>query len=282
MNKIEIINLTPKFLSFYKDAKESADPDTRWELWKERYRFSAVPPGEEGMKMARRLLDQAWNQYHKHIDYFEQWKPNNEKAHAFLADIQAKLGCKEEIDIALIYFVGAFENNAFVAPYKENRLAVCLPIESGNSDITLAHELTHIVHAKTAKLSGAWERAIATIIIQEGLATRMSKEIVPHQQDAAYIEYTDGWLQECQTFKNQIIQGIIPYLEHSSSEVVAKFTIGSGTTNHEREAYYVGWVLVEYLLEKGITLKEIAHMQEHELVEFVDGCLYKLLDSANQ
>jgi uncharacterized protein YjaZ len=54
-------------------------------------------------------------------------------------------------------------------------------IENGDSEILLAHELTHIVHASTAKLSGGWERKIATLIIQEGLATRISKEIIPHQ-----------------------------------------------------------------------------------------------------
>lgn len=279
MNRVEVIDLTPKFLSFYNEANnQSFDPDARWDIWKERYRFAAVPPGDEGMEMARTLLDQAWTKYHEHIDYIKQWKPDTEKAHLFLAEIQRKLECIKDIDLALIFFVGAFENNAFVAPYGENRLALCLPIENGDSEILLAHELTHIVHGSTAKLSGGWERKIATLIIQEGLATRISKEIVPHQPDAAYIEYKSGWLQECYAYHNQILQGILPYLDQSSSDVVTKFTIGNGTTNHHREAYYVGWVLVEYLLEKGITFKEIAHIQEPELVPFVSQHLGKLLD----
>jgi len=277
MNKIEIINMIPKFLSFYNEAnKESAGPDRRWELWKERYRFAAVPPGDEGMKTARTLLDNAWNQYHEHIDWIKQWQPNSEKVHAILSDIQVKLGCQEDIDIALIYFVGAFDNNAFVAPYSQNRLALCLPVENGDSDILIAHELTHIVHAKTAQLSGTWERTIATVIIQEGLAAHMSKEIVPDQQDAAYIEYKAGWLQECHAYRNQIIKGIIPFLQQSSSEVVTKFTIGKGTTNHEREAYYVGWVLVQNLLARGSTFKEIAHIQEQDLAQLVKESLVAL------
>lgn len=61
MNKIEIINLVPKFLSFYnKVIKESIDSYARWALWKERYRFSAVPPRDEGMEMARVLLGKVW------------------------------------------------------------------------------------------------------------------------------------------------------------------------------------------------------------------------------
>ena len=270
MNRIETISLVPKFLAFYNEAnKEPTDPNTRWELWKEHYGFSAVPPGDAGMQMALTLLDQAWEQYHEHIEYISQWKTNNEKAHAFLSEIQTKLGCKEGIDIVLIYFVGAFEKNAFVAPYDQKRLALCFPVENGECDILLSHELTHIVHSSTAKLTGAWERTIATLIIQEGLAAHMSEEIVPHKRDEVYIEHKSGWLQDCHAFADQIIQGIVPYLEQSSSEVVTKFTIGKGTTGHEREAYYVGWVLVEHLLKSGVTFNEIAHIEEHELAPFV-------------
>lgn len=278
MNNIEVINLVPKFLSFYNEAKrESIDSNKRWELWKERYGFASVPPGDEGIKMARDLLENAWNRYPNHIDYLKEWEPNNQKAYDFLTYIQYQLGCNEAIDIVLIYFVGAFDKNAFVAPYDQNRLAVCIPIESGDSDITLAHELTHIVHSKTANLTGAWERSIATLIIQEGLATRMSKVIVPNEHDTAYIEYTSGWLESCHQYKNQIITGIIPYLKLSSSEVISQFTFGNGSTNHEREAYYVGWLLVEQLLEDGMTYKEIAHIQEVELDQFVNQYLVRLL-----
>ena len=56
MNRIEVISLVPKFLSSYDQAfRESLDSDRRWELWNEVYRFAAVPPGDEGTKMARTL-----------------------------------------------------------------------------------------------------------------------------------------------------------------------------------------------------------------------------------
>jgi hypothetical protein len=61
---LEIKDLTPKFRAFYEAAeKEQASPDRRWQLWKEMYDFAAVPPTEEGHKIARRLLDEAWPRY---------------------------------------------------------------------------------------------------------------------------------------------------------------------------------------------------------------------------
>lgn len=45
--------------------------------------------------------------------------------HAFLLDIQTN----EAIDIALIYFIVVFENNAFIAPYGKKKLVIYLSIE---------------------------------------------------------------------------------------------------------------------------------------------------------
>ena len=47
----------------------------------------------------------------------------------------------------------------------ENRLALCLPIVNGDSDIGLSHELTHIVHAHFSNLTPNWERIIDATIL---------------------------------------------------------------------------------------------------------------------
>jgi hypothetical protein len=176
---------------------------------------------------------------------------------------------EEHYNFAAIYFVGAFEANAFVAPYDNERLALCLPIESGNSDILLAHELTHIVHSNTANLSANWERTVSSIVLQEGLAAHVSKYLVPGEPDERYIEYTEKWLKSCEDVKSEIIKGICPYLESSSAEIVFKFTLGDGTTNHEREAYFVGWEIVKFLLAQGISFKEIAKIKEDSIPDYI-------------
>lgn len=270
MDKVELLNLVPKFLAFYHLAnKPDIDNEKRWTLWEKHYNFAAIPPGEEGKTMARNLLDGAWNTYSEHLIMLENWEPNLEKVNDYLTKVKKLLGYDKSISLVVVYFVGGFENNPFVAPYDENRLALCLPIENGDSDILLSHELTHIVHSHTANLSADWERTIGSTILQEGLATQVSRFIVPGRPTELYIEHTKGWLESCYEDKAAIIKGILPYLEDSSSEATTMFTFGKGTTNREREAYFVGWEIVQYLLEEKVTFKEIASIQEKDIPNYI-------------
>lgn len=52
-----------------------------------------------------------------------------------------------------------------------------------------------------------------------------------------------------------------------------KFTMDQGTTNHIREAYYVGWQLFDTLLSNGFSLEKIANIKAKDLVNFVDKAL---------
>ncbi|WP_144475655.1 hypothetical protein [Cytobacillus oceanisediminis] len=270
MDKIEILNLVPKFLAFYHKAnKLEIDSKARWALWEEYYNFAAVPPGVEGRRMARNLLDKAWARYEELLSFIENWKPNEERVREYLTKVKNLLSYDQPIDFVLVYFVGGFENNPFVAPFDDGRLALCLPIELGESAITLVHELTHVVHNYTANLTADWERTIASTILQEGLATRVSQFLIPGHPDELYIEHKKGWLQSCKENRGEIIKGIYPYLEESSSEDVTRFTFGNGTTNHEREAYYVGWEMVNFLLTQGVTFGAIASIQETDIPDYL-------------
>lgn len=263
-------NLVPKFLEFYQIANNPAiDQEQRWSLWKKHYNFAAIPPGEEGNTMAKSLLDGAWDTYRENLTMLKNWEPKLEKVKEYLTKVKKLLGYDQPINLVVVYFVGGFENNPFVAPYDDNRLALCLPIENGESDVLLSHELTHIVHSQTANLTADWERTIGSTILQEGLATQVSRFLVPGKPTELYIEHTKGWLESCYENKLDIINGIFPYLEDSSSEIVTMFTFGNGTTNREREAYFVGWKIVQYLLEKGVTFKEIAYIQEEEIPTYL-------------
>jgi uncharacterized protein YjaZ len=141
----------------------------------------------------------------------------------------------------------------------------------------LAHELTHIVHSRTADLTAGWERTIASTILREGLATQVSKAIVQGEADELYIENESNWLKSCEAKREEIINGIFPYLEESSSETVYKFTIGNGTTNHEREAYYVGWEFVKLFLEEGVIFEDLAKIKEEDIPTFLINNLEKLV-----
>lgn len=270
MDKIELLNLVPKFLSFYHQAnKPEIDDEKRWALWEDHYNFAAVPPGVDGRKIARNLLDHAWESYPDHLSFIEEWEPDDKNVRECLTKVKALLGYDQPIDFVVVYFVGGFENNPFVAPIEGDRLALCLPIENGESDILLAHELTHIVHAQTANLTAEWERTIAATILQEGLATRVSQFIVPGHPEELYIEHKKGWLQSCNENREEIITGIFPFLDDASSEAVTRFTFGSGTANQDREVYYVGWELVYFLLAQGVSFEEMASVQEKDIPAYL-------------
>ncbi len=121
-DNIEIINLVPKFLDFYKKAK-GCDCETRFELWKKHYGFAAVPPGEEGELLARQQFEAAWENYENVIPFLEQWSPDIQAIHQYLSKIKSKLAYEQSVDVALIFFVGAFDGNAFAAPYSKDRIA---------------------------------------------------------------------------------------------------------------------------------------------------------------
>jgi len=282
-SRIEVINYVPKFLNFYEKAK-GKENENIWDLWKEHYNFAAVPPGEQGQKMAKEMLMGAWDKYPENIPSIEKWRPNKEKVELhkekvefYLNEVKQLLGFELEIDMVLIYFVGAFENNPFIAPSRDGRTVLGWPIESNLGDILLAHELTHIVHSKTAEFSANWERTVGAIVLQEGLAMHVSRHLFPGRPDEAYTESKKGWLEACRKNSKTILKGILPYLEDSSNEKVYQFTMGQGNTCNEREAYFVGWESVDALLKEGMSFAEIAKIKETDMPETIGRTIHKLI-----
>lgn len=275
-DNIEIINLVPKFLDFYSRAVD-CDEETRFSLWKKHYAFAAVPPGEEGEKLVRQQLRSSWDRYKTVISFLENWNCDNAKIQEYLLKIKNALKYDEAVDVVLIFFVGAFDGNAFAAPYGENRVAVCLPIEAGEDDIVIVHELTHLVHGKIIGYSMSWERPVASLVFQEGLATQLSKYIVPGSKDEAYVEHQEGWLQECVQNAEQILQGIKPYLRECQGERIFQFTMGAGTTGRVREGYFSGWKLIGDMLKDGWSYSDIAHVAEEDmpgvLEKYIRSCV---------
>lgn len=273
MDTASILNKVPDFLQFYQRANhEHVTTDKRWELWQEHYGFAAVPPTDEGNALARTLVENAWGAYHTHIESIRSWAPHDDLLKKHLSNVKSLLGYEEPLQVVILYFVGGFEHNPFVTITEDGDAVLCLPIETraDTDDILLTHELTHVVHMKTAELTGAWERSVASTVIQEGLATQISKHFVPGHPDAAYIEHKEGWFASCQKHEKEILAGIRPYLRDESSSALTKFTFGEGTTGHDREVYYTGWVVVNRLRKKGMTFQEIAQVPEHKLPNLVE------------
>lgn len=279
MDQIKIVNYADKFLAFYEAAiKENADGERRWELWNEHYGFAAVPPGEQGREIARKLLEEAWPKYPSIIERIKNWDPKVEGIQKVLIKVKETVEYTESISLGVLYYVGGLERNAFVAPGEGGQIFVCLPIEEDDVDIILAHELTHIVHAKKANHTPNWERNIASTVLMEGIAIHVSQLLVPGRPVEEYIEHKPNWLQQCYRKKHSIIGGIFNHLSESDSEAVYRFTMGEGTTGIDREAYFAGWELVDFALKNGHTLSEIAEIAEKDAPVFVEKLILKYLE----
>jgi hypothetical protein len=279
-SSVEIVDLTPRFLKFYETAvAEKAEPERRWELWRQLYGFAAVPPTPEGMTMARNLLDHAWPDYPKHLDRIRQGaavlKPSPQ---SILDKVVNLLGCNSAIRVKLIVYVGGLENNAFA--YDDNGIpAIAIPVESNDKDLelTMTHEFTHAVHSKTAELSGGYDQvSVAQLVLMEGLAERVTEKLVPGQTSEVYVNaHDDQWLRESEANRIEILKGIRQHLDERGPAALSRFTFGQGTTGRAREAYFAGWVLVGELERQGMTPMQIAKLPQGAM----SGILNKTIDS---
>jgi hypothetical protein len=281
--RVEIVDRTAGFLSFYDAAlAEGAGPERRWQLWKEHYDFAALPPVPQRDSLARELLDSAWDRYPGVMERIRGGASSlGPRSDATLRTVASLLGA-DSLTVRMVVYVGALENNAFFYADRGS-LRVVFPLEADAEWIenALPHELAHAVHHRLAGFSEGWERSIARTLFAEGLASRASQALVPGRADAAYLEHRPGWMAEASARRDAILRGIAPALRASDSETVMRFTMGAGTTGVEREAYYVGWLVVGDLLQRGWTFADLARVPEDEIPAIVERSITHLLAQAN-
>jgi hypothetical protein len=277
---LTVKDLTPKFLKFYDEAtKENASPAKRWELWKKDYDFAAVPPTPQGEEIAKKLLNDAWPRYPGVLGRIRKGAARlTPDPHATIRSVAELLRPEKAVNVTLLVYVGGFEENAFTAA-QEGKITTAVPIEDdpGGRAIRMTHELTHAVHISMGSFSGGWIRTIGTTVLTEGLAMRVTEKLIPGRSEAGYVENRPGWFAEATKLRSDILKDIQPALNSNKSEDVMRYTMGKGPSGLEREAYYVGWLVVGYWLDHGTSFAEIARISEPEMPSRVQQAIEKLL-----
>jgi len=282
---VEIIDLTPKFLKFYDSAAvKNLDAESRWLLWKKLYGFAAVPPGPAGEKMAHTLLDNAWPKYPGVMNRIRLGASIlNPAPLTILGRVAGLLNAdttQDSIRVKLYVFVGGLENNAFAFP-DHGVPAVAIPVEIDNKELelTMTHEFTHAVHTRIADhIWGSYPTTLATLVLMEGLAMRVTEQLVPGHTAETYTNaHSNTWLKECEQNRATILKGIRQHLDDSASQARSRFIYGEGSTGHQREAYYAGWVVVGQLQKQGMTLSNLARLSPASVRDLLNSTITTML-----
>jgi hypothetical protein len=278
---LSVTDLSPKFLAFYEEAvKEKASPDSRWELWKKMYHFAAVPPTPEGDEMARTLLDQAWDRYPSVLERLHGGASSvTPVAEQQLRAVAALLRPGKPVHVDILIYVGGFEDNAFTVA-QEGLITVALPLESTpeTREMLMTHEFTHAVQIGMGSFSGGFQRSVGTIVVTEGLASRVTQRLFAKRPETESIEFTPGWLKEAEQHRIEILKGIRPFLTSDKPDDIQRFTIGLGPAGLEREAYYAGWLVVGDWLAHGMSFSDIARIPEREMPQRAAASMDGLLN----
>jgi uncharacterized protein YjaZ len=175
-------------------------------------------------------------------------------------------------------YVGAFDGNAFTAG-QDHKPMVAVPLEMdvAQRELVFPHEMTHAVHMATAGLSGGWERSIAETIVQEGLAMHVVQAVAPGRNVREYVEHEAGWYDAAMAKSDAILRGLLPDLGKSDSPTVFRYTMGTGTTGTQREAYVAGWLVVDELLKEGKSLRDIARVPSADMAGLLQSTIERML-----
>lgn len=277
---VDIVDLSPKFLDFYAAAVQSAaDPEQRWQLWKQKYDFAAVPPIAAGQKMAREHLDEAWPKYPDALDRIRHGASAiTPSPQAVLQQVAALLGATRDVHIRLIAFVGTFHREAFAMGLKNGVSTVAIPLEDSDQDHTLdlTHEFTHAVEMQ----QGGWTgQSVASAVFTEGLATQVTRHLLPGSAANVYTASTPEWMQECSNKLPEVLRDLKAHLSDQGPEAVSQFTFGTGAAGLQREIYCGGWFVVGRLLRDGATYPQLGNLSRPEAEQKVASTIDLMLGS---
>lgn len=277
----ELIDKTPEFMHFYRLA-QGADPEQRWELWKQHYGRAMVPPGPDGMAMARRLLDASWDRYPEVMDRIERGAAGMEPAPQQVLDrVAGLLGCDVDLTVKVQVITANLEGNAYAFKH-EGVSWVVIPVEQAPEDRgpVLAHEFAHAVHMALSGCTDGYPTTIALRAMLEGIAIHTAMQAWPGLPETGYLEMLEdaGWLARCREHDQAILKAVLEHLPADDMETYHRFILGPGPgAGLPREVYYGGYRVVGHLLAKGQTLASLARVRSEQLTDLLGATLRELI-----
>ncbi|WP_142385055.1 DUF5700 domain-containing putative Zn-dependent protease [Cytobacillus massiliigabonensis] len=185
--------------------------------------------------------------------------------------------------------VGAYGSNAFTHRQIIPEVTFCLEKLSSNDKhlkVIIAHEFGHVLHNILSDQEGMdWSKVQwfhpFTMLFQEGWATYFSEQVAETDK-SVYFSYDDNgdeWLQFAEDNKNEIFNTFLEDInKRTYPEIFHEwFSINGGSYfGFTRLGYYIGYNVVQFLIEKHQEKKSITLWKESAFHKEIENILLEL------
>lgn len=204
------------------------------------------------------------------------------------ATYQEKYKVQFDKDVHVI--VGAYGSNAFTHRQIIPEVTFCLERLSSRDEhlkVIIAHEFGHALHNILSDREGMdwskveWSHPYTTLL-QEGCATYFSKQVTD-VDEAVYFSYNDSgvdWLEFAKTNQATIIRTFMEDMkEHRPVDIFHEwFSINGGANfGYTRLGYFIGYSLVQRLIEKTTELAAITIWKKDQFKVEIEKVLKELI-----
>lgn len=174
------------------------------------------------------------------------------------------------IDVPVHLFVGLYATNAFV----DHRSHIYFALEQLTPDpgllkVVTAHEFIHSYHYHILEKAGIewsavdWRSGCPSIYL-EGVATFLSRKLVPGHHESVYYSYNrqgEDWLSFCKSHRSEIARILLRDLQQVSPSIDKEWLKMSGGSffGFNRLGYFLGTEFVSNLFDQ-MTEVEMLHL----------------------
>ena len=194
-----------------------------------------------------------------------------------------------DFDLGYKLIVGTFGSNAFVSP--DNRREIYFAAEKLSSQtdhlkVIVAHEIGHVAHFSFATNQGMdwttvdWMNGLTTLYT-EGVATYLSKRVVPELKESVYFTYDDDgdpWVtcyeENKMKVKRHFFEDVLAGWDMTKEKEWFRLS-GGNYFGYNRLGYLLGTDYVEYLVDRIGEAKALTYWNGNDLKDDILSWLQK-------
>jgi hypothetical protein len=263
---ITVSDWTDRFLTFYAQALAESDPDRRWRLWMEHYRFLPFGDTAEAESEARKLFQVAWCQYPRVLSRIRRRGGVTQRQYTRAIQAVARELGIEHADVRVQLGVG-FLNRMHYAAAVGDRIYMFYPVDYDYEDPELIFgNLASLAfyHQKAGVQSSVEAYDLAEQAMVQGVAVHTVQRACPGRTLSAYLQANDSWVLQCAAQTVSVLQDFLDAMDLPPQKGLLRgFFWESDYLEPERSGYWVSHLLAGKLLSSR-TLAELSGIRQEE------------------